>query len=97
MNFSVKPLAKKVTFDKANMWVELEDGRILGVPLAYFPRLARATGKQRARYIISGGGRGLHWDAINEDISVEYLVLGIGDQTRVGKSPVPSHDERHVA
>ena len=82
MNSLNNPLARKVSFDKSNMWVELEDGRMLGVPLAYFPRLVRATRKQKEHYIISGGGRGLHWQDIDEDISVEYLVLGVGDQTR---------------
>jgi hypothetical protein len=57
----------------------------LGVPLAYFPRLLNATPTQREHYEISGGGSGLHWDEINEDISVENLLLGIGDRT---KSPL---------
>ncbi|MCX7014500.1 MAG: DUF2442 domain-containing protein [Candidatus Sumerlaeota bacterium] len=54
----------------------------MGVPLAYFPRLLRATPVQRAQYIISGGGTGLHWDELDEDISVPALLLGIGDRTR---------------
>lgn len=76
-----EPLAKKVTFDENNMWVELADGRKLGVPLAYFPRLFRATPEQRTNYEISGGGIGLHWDEIDEDISVKYLLMGVGDKT----------------
>ncbi|MDO8518645.1 MAG: DUF2442 domain-containing protein [Deltaproteobacteria bacterium] len=91
MNFLNNPLAKKVSFDKSNMWVELEDGRMLGVPLAYFPRLARATRKQKGHYIISGGGRGLHWEEIDEDISVESLVLGIGDRTRQSADASSNH------
>jgi hypothetical protein len=48
------------------------------VPLAWFPRLLRATPEQqRAQFVISGGGTGLHWDEINEDISVEGLLRGI--------------------
>lgn len=74
-------LAKTVDFDDAMMWVDLQDGRRLGVPLAYFPRLMRASSEQRLRCIISGGGRGLHWDELDEDISVESLMLGIGDIT----------------
>jgi hypothetical protein len=77
-----EPRARKVTFDSDNMWVELTDGRRLGVPLAYFPRLLGAAPSQRDRYIISGGGTGLHWDDLDEDISVKSLLLGIGDRTR---------------
>jgi hypothetical protein len=77
-----EPLATKVQFDSHTIWVELADGRKLGVPLAYFPRLLHATSRQRGRYMISGGGTGLHWEELDEDISVRALLLGIGDQTR---------------
>ncbi|NOT01942.1 MAG: DUF2442 domain-containing protein [Phycisphaerales bacterium] len=80
-----RPAANRVWFDDANLWVELTDGRTLGVPLAYFPRLQRATPRQRARFEMSGGGTGLHWDSLDEDISVRALVLGRGDQTRTGR------------
>ncbi len=76
------PLAAKLSFDTDNMWVELRDGRQLGVPLACFPRLLGAGNKQLENYIISGGGTGLHWDELDEDISVKSLLLGIGDRTR---------------
>ena len=81
----IKPLAKSVSFDETNMWVELADGRKLAVPLAYFPRLLHATPNQREKYEISGGGIGLHWDEIDEDISVEGLLMGIWDRTRTSK------------
>jgi len=77
-----EPRARKVTFDMDNMWVELTDGRQLGVPLAYFPRLLNATRAQRDDCVISGGGSGLHWDELDEDISVSGLLLGIGDRTQ---------------
>lgn len=77
-----KPAATGVRFDADNMWIDLVDGRQLAVPLAYFPRLLHASQAQRARYEISGGGTGLHWDELDEDISVEGLLLGIGDRTR---------------
>ena len=67
------------------MWVDLSDGRKLGVPLAFFPRLFNASPEQRLNYIISGGGSGLHWDDLDEDISVEYLLMGIGDRTLSGR------------
>jgi len=74
--------ANRVHFDEDMMWVDLTDGRQLGVPLAYFPRLRQATDEQRQKLIISGGGVGLHWDDLNEDISVQALLLGIGDRHR---------------
>jgi hypothetical protein len=74
-------LAKGLRFDDSMMWVELVDGRQLGVPLAYFPRLLRATPEQRCDFVISGGGAALHWDALDEDISVEGLLAGRGDLT----------------
>ncbi len=74
-------LAKAVSFDVSNMWVDFVDGRKLGVPLAYFSRLLNASSEQREHYEISGGGSGLHWDEIDEDISVENLLLGMGDRT----------------
>ncbi len=62
--------------------MELSDGRTLGVPLAWFPRLLAATPEQRQRYELSGGGQGLHWDELDEDISMPGLLAGRGDQTR---------------
>jgi hypothetical protein len=64
------------------MWLDLSDGRQLGIPLAYFPRLLNATPAQREYYVISGGGTGLHWNDLDEDISVEGLLQGIPDRTR---------------
>ncbi len=75
-------LAKQVRFDEDTMWVDLVDGRTLGVPLAYFPRLLNATPAERMKYVVSGGGTGLHWDDLDEDISVPALLLGVGDRTR---------------
>ena len=77
-----EPVAQSVSFDTDNMWVELADGRKLGVPLAYFPRLLNATDQQRNTCIISGGGTGLHWEEIDEDICVKSLIMGVGDRTR---------------
>jgi hypothetical protein len=74
--------AKTVSFDDDSMWVVLTDGRTLGVPLAWFPRLLEATPDQREKLIIFGGGEGLHWPDLDEDISVAGLLAGRGDQTR---------------
>ena len=70
---ATRAAATRVWFDNDTLWVELTDGRQLGVPLAYFPRLLRATPEQRERYEMSGGGTGLHWEALDEDIRVEGL------------------------
>lgn len=78
MTASPEPVA--VRFDEHSFWVELEDGRTLGLPLAWFPCLLHATPEQRAEVELSRAG--LHWDAIDEDISVAGLLAGRGDMTR---------------
>ncbi len=82
-----KPSAARVWFDDDNLWLELADGRQLSVPLAYFPRLQHATPHQRTRFEMSGGGTGLHWDALDEDISVPALLSGRVDQSTVARTP----------
>lgn len=82
MSISVR--ATSLSFDDDTMWVELDDGRSLGIPLAWFPRLLQATADQRCTYRISPSGNGLHWPELDEDISVEGLIAGRGDQTAVG-------------
>lgn len=63
------------------MRLTLASGRRLGVPLLYFPRLLNATPEQREAYEINGGDIGLYWDEFDEDISVEYLLLGVMNRT----------------
>ena len=69
-------LAKSVEFTDNEMQVFLMDGRTLSVPLLWFPRLAAATPEQRTQVIIGGGGIGLHWEEIDEDLSVAGLLGG---------------------
>lgn len=71
---------KHVTFDDNSFWVELDDGRVIGVPLAWYPRLLTASPNERADYELSP--RGIHWDAVDEDISIAGILSGRGDQTR---------------
>ncbi|MCR4267799.1 DUF2442 domain-containing protein [Nitratireductor sp. ZSWI3] len=71
--------ATDIRFDDHTMWVSLTDGRTLGVPLAWFPRLLHATPAERAQCEISP--MGLHWEALDEDISIAGLLVGRGDQT----------------
>ncbi len=75
--------AKAVRFDDNIMWVELSDGRTLGIPLAWFPRLLHAKPEQRQKYELSITG--IHWDELDEDISVAGLLAGRGDATRTSK------------
>jgi len=75
---SISP--KAVRLDDDCLWVDLEDGRTIGVPLAWFPRLLHATREQREAFEL--GRRGIHWEALDEDISVAALLSGHGDMTR---------------
>lgn len=72
--------ATAVRFDDHMMWVDLTDGRTLGVPLAWFSRLLRASAAQRQRVEISRIG--LHWEDLDEDISIAGLLAGRGDMTK---------------
>jgi hypothetical protein len=76
--------ATAVHFEEYTMWVGLSDGRILGVPLAWFPRLLNATPAERERVELSRTG--LHWEALEEDISVAGLLAGRGDMTKKAES-----------
>lgn len=69
---SIFPAA--VRFDEHMMWVDLSDGRTLGVPLAWFPRLLNATPAERERVELSR--LGLHWEDLDEDISIAGLLVG---------------------
>ena len=69
--------AKRAHCDADNLWVDLSDGRTLGVPLAWFPRLLEASEQERNQVHIST--RGLHWESLDEDISIAGLLAGYGD------------------
>ena len=71
---------KSVRFDDNSLWVDLTDGRVIAVPLAWFPRLLSASPQQREQVELSRYG--LHWEALDEDISVAGLLAGQGDMTR---------------
>src|ERR1051326_3271908 len=65
-----------VHIDEDRLTVELMDGRSIAVPLAWYPRLLSATAKQRQRWEIAGGGYGIHWPDIDEDLSTDGLLRG---------------------
>ncbi|HEX5775115.1 MAG TPA: DUF2442 domain-containing protein [Caulobacteraceae bacterium] len=67
---------KSVTIDADRLTVELMDGRAISAPLAWYPRLSQATPEQRSRWEIAGGGYGLHWPELDEDLSTEGLLRG---------------------
>lgn len=66
-----------VRFDEATMWVELSDGRTLGMPLAWYPRLKDASEKDLNEYFLTPSG--VHWDALDEDLSIRGMLLGAKD------------------
>ncbi|MDE3091193.1 MAG: DUF2442 domain-containing protein [Chloroflexota bacterium] len=74
----VKPgeRVKDVRFTKDTLSVDLVDGRTITVPLAWYPRLLHATPEQRAHWRIAGGGYGIHWRDVDEDLSTEGLLRG---------------------
>ena len=65
-----------VTIDEDKLSVDLADGRTIIVPLAWYPKLLHASAADRANWKISGGGYGIHWPSIDEDLSSEGLLRG---------------------
>lgn len=81
---SIAARARKLSFDRRAMWVEPDDGRSLGVPLSWSSRLSRATSEQQTNYRVGYSGNGLHWDELDEDISVKGLLAVQEDRTQAG-------------
>ena len=77
MNISAQildPRVASVLVSEHTLTVALRDGREIAVPLAWFPRLAKATPRERTVWEISAAGHGIHWPLIDEDLSVEGLL-----------------------
>ena len=70
------PFAENVTVSDDTLCVYLSDGRSISVPLAWYPRLLRATPAERKRWRLIGRGSGIHWEDLDEDISIEGLLAG---------------------
>lgn len=70
-------LAQSVVFSDEMMHVHLTDGRVISVPIIWFPSLRGASLEQRSKCEIGAGGRGLHWPELDEDLSVAGLMAGI--------------------
>jgi len=74
LSVRVEPLAIEVEVTESALRVVLADGREISVPLAWFPRLHDATPEQRRKWRMIGGGIGIHFPEVDEDISVESLL-----------------------
>ncbi len=70
----LEPMATEVWFDENKLYVRLLDGREISVPLEWFPKLINAKPEEKRNYRLIGKGIGIHWEALDEDISVEDLL-----------------------
>ena len=70
----VQPLAVDVSCNSEKLHVELADGREIAVPLDWYPKLHDASPKDRNNWQLIGGGLGIHWESLDEDVSVESLL-----------------------
>ena len=70
------PDAESVSISEDTLTAELSDGRTISVPVAWYPRLLHGTGTERNNWRLTGGGQGIHWPDLDEDISVESLLAG---------------------
>ena len=70
------PDAVDVAVTEDALTVELSDARSISVPLAWYPRLLHGSQEERANWRLIGTGEGIHWDALDEDVSVENLLAG---------------------
>lgn len=74
LTVQIDALASEVSFTDTDLRVELADGRVVSAPLEWFPRLRSATASERNNWRLIGGGIGIHWEDVDEDISVESLL-----------------------
>lgn len=86
MDLALAQRIRTVSFDEDRLIVDLMDGRMIAAPLAWYPRLARATAVERENWRMAGGGYGIHWPDIDEDLSTEGLLRG-------APAPAPQHGE----
>ena len=77
------PVAEDIQVTEDTLTAELSDGRSISVPLAWYPRLVHATPEERNNWELIGGGMGIHWPDLDEDLSVEGFIKGL----KSGESP----------
>ncbi len=70
------PVAERVDVSEDTLTADLSDGRTISVPLAWYPRLVHAMPQERRNWRLIGGGAGIHWPDLDEDLSVEGLLAG---------------------
>ena len=70
------PTIEQVTLTDDSLSADLSDGRTISVPLAWYPRLLHGSMEERNAYRFIAGGNGVHWDQLDEDISIKNLILG---------------------
>ena len=78
----VRPLARNVQVSDDELTVELADGRRISAPLVWFPRLLAADATERQKWELLGDGEGIHWPAVDEDLSVAGLLAGARSHSR---------------
>jgi len=87
MSTSREPLATSLEFVEHRMLVELDDGRLIGLPLEWFPRLRDASEEDRRRWELIGDGEGIYWPAVDEHLSVRgFLALDAGPLSAAPRS-----------
>lgn len=91
--FKTDERVETVYFTRDSLVVDLLDGRTISVPLNWYPKLLKATQKERAQWVICGGGYGIHWPDLDEDLSTEGLLRGAPAPNRVQlKRPIKKKD-----
>lgn len=70
------PTIQQATITDDTLSVELSDGRTISVPLAWYPRLLHGSSEERNDYRLIAGGSGIHWNQLDEDVSIKNLILG---------------------
>ena len=85
--FAADERVADVVFDHDTLSVRMKDGRTISVPLSWYPKLLHATAEQRRNWRIVGGGYGIHWPDIDEDLSTEGLLRGAPAPHVIPKKP----------
>ena len=90
------PRAEAVTVTEDTLTVDLSDGRTISAPLAWFPRLLHASSEERKNWRLIGKGHGIHWENVDEDISVAGLLAGkpSGESQSSFRKWLAAHDSR---